>query len=152
MVALPSSLAVRALAALVGALFLLGVGYRLGVDAADNQHKADLADHLLRAEEQARAIALQDAEVTAQEEAKRERIRTIYRDIEREVTKYVEADCGKCGLTPDGLKLFNDALTGAARRADPGKQADPVPKPPAADEPTVRGPSPGVDPRLRKVL
>lgn len=144
MVALPGGLAVRALVVLVGALVLFVAGYRMGGNAADNQHKADLADHLLRAQEKVRATAVQDAETTREGESKRERIRTVYRDRELEVVKHVEADCGKCGLTPDGLRLFNDAITGTV---DPntGKQTDPVPKPPASDQPYVHGPDPIVD-------
>lgn len=152
MVAIPSGLAVRILVYLLVAGSLLGAGYRWGGNAADARHKADLADHLLRAQEQARAIALQDAEFTQKGEALRERIRTVYRTIEQEVVKNVEADCAKCGLTPDGLGLFNDALTGAASRTDPGKQTDPVPGPPASEKPAIRGLAPILDPRFRKIL
>lgn len=152
MVALPHGLAVRALVYLVAAIGLLTAGYRWGSNAADTRHKADLADHLLRAQEQARAIALQDAEFTREGEAIRERIRTVYRDIEREVVKNVEADCAQCGLTPAGFRMFNDALTGAAGRADPGKQADPVPGPTPQSKPAIPGPGPILDPRLRQIL
>lgn len=152
MVALPHGLAVRALVYLVAAIGLLGAGYRWGSKSATDSYKADILDHYVRAEKQAREIAVQDAEFTQQGEAIRERIRTVYRDIEREVVKNVEADCAQCGLTPDGFRMFNDALTGAASRTDPGKQADQVPGPTPQSKPAIPGPGPILDPRLRQIL
>ena len=67
---------------------LYGLGHRAGVDAC----RADLAGHLSRAAEQARQIALQDAEVSAQAAQVIHAIRTVEKRVEVEVINEVPAE------------------------------------------------------------
>lgn len=102
---------------LLGALLALALsaaaGYKAGYTHAENAAAADKAAALTRAIAQADAIALQDAEVLGGHEQKRERIRTVFRTIHDEVTRYVEthAAAGDC-LDPDGLRIWRAANAG----------------------------------------
>ena len=105
---------------------LYGLGHRAGVDAC----RADLAGHLSRAAEQARQIALQDAEVSAQAAQVIHAIRTVEKRVEVEVINEVHADCTTCALSPRGRGLLNDAIAGRAYTpADPAPPAGTLPAP-----------------------
>lgn len=115
----------------LGAWRLYGAVWARGWDARDAKAVAELAESIERAGAEARAIALQDAEISADLETERERIRTVYRNREVEVIKHVPADCIQCRLAPAGLGLLNDALTNGqgGASADPGKPDYTLPKP-----------------------
>ena len=124
-----------ALVALVGFGSAGAVGYARGHRAAAKDCALARAASVERATEQARSIALQDAEVSAGFEVTRTRIQTVYRDKAVEVVHEIPQDCSQCSLSPAGLKLLNDALSGqpGSPPADPGKPDQSVrpAKPPA---------------------
>ena len=114
----------------LGALGLLGYGYHLGHSNATTLCKANLAGSIARAAEQARQIALQDAEVSADVARTITKIRTVERPIEVEVIREIPADCVLCAVTPRARGLLNDALSGRAFQAPgAGEPARPVPPP-----------------------
>lgn len=99
-------------------LFVGAAGYKAGYKHAENAAAADKAAALTRAIAQADAVAQQDAEVLGGHEAQKERIRTIFRTIHDEVTRYVEthAAAGDC-LDADGLRIWRDANAGRIEAA-----------------------------------
>lgn len=65
-------------------------------------------------------------------EGDRERIRTVYQTIEREVSRVVDRPVYRdCRLDPDGLRLVSAALAGVAP-APGGQPPDPVQRSPPA--------------------
>lgn len=109
---------------------LAGGLYFSGRSAGVDSCRADLAEHLARAGEQARQIALQDAEVSAQAAKVIHAIREVEKRVEVEVVNEIPADCSTCALTPRGRGLLNDAITGRAYTpADPAPPAGPLPAP-----------------------
>jgi len=105
---------------------LYGLGHRAGLDSC----RAGLAEHLSRAAEQARQIALQDAAVSAQAAKVIHAIREIEKRVEVEVVNEIPADCSTCALSPRGRGLLNDAITGRAYTpADPAPPAGTLPAP-----------------------
>lgn len=125
-----------------------------GVASCNARHAKDLAAHIERAQTEARAIALQDAEISLAGETERERIRTIYRVLEKEVEKHVPPDCNKCRLSTIGIGMLNRALSGAKpETSDSTKRPDQ--SPPAESDSGERGSSGNngiIDIRQRKVL
>ncbi len=123
------------------AMLILYAGWRgysavidRGVAICEARNSKALADSINRAQEQAREMALQDAEVLQTGTLYRDRIRNTYRDREIEIVKHVPADCNACRIGPDGIKLLNDALSNAAATpADPGEQPAPLPGPAIPD-------------------
>ncbi len=115
----------------LGTWRLYGFVWDRGWDARDAKAVTELAESIERAGAEARAIAIQDAKISAGFETERERIRTVYRDREIEVIKHVPADCIQCRLAPAGLGLLNNALTDGQGRApaDTGKPDYSLPKP-----------------------
>lgn len=106
---------------LLALLALLGAGaagYKSGYTHAENAAAADKAAALTRAIAQADAVAQQDAEVLGGHETQNERIRTVFRTIHDEVTRYVEthAAAGDC-LNADGLRIWRDANAGRVEAA-----------------------------------
>jgi hypothetical protein len=104
---------------LLGALIVAGLvgyaafaGYSRGVDQCEKRHKLALAESIIRAQEQAREIALQDVEVFQGGTRERERIRNVYREREVEIVKYL-SDYVSCVIAPSGIRLLNDALSNA---------------------------------------
>jgi hypothetical protein len=83
------------------------------------EHKKALQDALDNAEASQRAAAESEARRLA--EQGKERI--VYRDIEKEVVRYVETHSSPdgCGLTDDGLRLWR-----AARDAQPVDSGEPA--------------------------
>lgn len=117
-------------ALVLGAFGLLGYGYHLGYGNATTLCKANLAGSIARAAEQARQIALQDAEVSADVARTITKIRTVERPIEVEVIREIPTDCTLCAVTPRARGLLNDALSGRAFQAPgAGEPARPVPPP-----------------------
>lgn len=109
--------------------------FNRGVASAEARHAIALAESIERAQAQAREIALQDAEVIQEGAAERERIRTVYRNREIELVKYVPIDCAYCRIAPPGVGLLNDALGNAKPpTADPGSQPPPLPGPTVPDQ------------------
>lgn len=104
--------------------------YDRGYGACARDNQAVLADQIHRAAEQAREIALKDAEIVLEGEKLRQKIRTVYRDREIEVKQYVPEDCNRCAIAPPGLGLLNDALAGkAASTPNPAQPSAAVPEP-----------------------
>lgn len=98
-------------------------GYSAGQRHAENACAADKSASLIRAIEQAEAVARQDAEVLTAHEQERERIRTAFQPIREGVTRYVERHAGTADecLDPDGMRLWlaaNNASTATAPRPD----------------------------------
>jgi hypothetical protein len=83
-----------------------------GVADCERDHNLALADSIQRAAAQAREIALQDAEVLDSTYRTVERIRTVYREREQGVKDAVPQDCRLCALSPSGLNLLNQSLSG----------------------------------------
>lgn len=81
--------------------------YHKGYQAHATKAKADLADHLGRAIEQANQVAAQDREIMLAGDARLARVRTEFRTIDREVTVYVREnpDAVPC-LDARGLCLW----------------------------------------------
>jgi hypothetical protein len=101
-----------------------------GVADCERDHNQALVESIKRAAAQAREIALQDAEVLYSTYRTVERIRTVYREREQGVKDAVHQDCRLCALSPDGLKLLNDALTNGPAGSDDTVGAPPgVPHP-----------------------
>ena len=123
----------RLVGAAVLVLGLLGAGgylYSRGAQSERMECKANLADSIARAAEQARQIALQDAEVAAGVAQVVTRIRTVERPIEVEVVREISPDCTACAVTPRARGLLNDALSGRAfQTPGAGEPARPVPPP-----------------------
>jgi len=108
--------------------------YDRGVAVCEARSAKALAESIVRAQEQAREIALQDAEILHAGTAERQRIRNVYRDREIEIVKYLP-DCGGCVIAPDGIRLLNDALSNAATTsADPGSESGTLPRPTVPDQ------------------
>lgn len=99
-------------------LFVGAAGYKAGYRHAENAAAADKAAALTRAIAQADAVARQDAEVLGGHETQKERVRTVFRTIHDEVTRYVEthAAAGDC-LDADGLRIWRDANAGRIEAA-----------------------------------
>lgn len=120
-----------AIYALIALLVSGGIGfagYQRGYKSATDSAKVDLAGHIERAATEARKVALQDAEVLQDGDTKRERIRTVYRERERELATMAPLDCNSCRLSPPAIGLLNDALAGSdAKPAYPNP--NPVPGP-----------------------
>jgi hypothetical protein len=113
-----------------------------------------LAASIKRAQEQAREIALQDAEVLQDGITYRTKLRDVYRDREVEIVKLVPPDCSACRLGTDGIKLLNDALSNATTTpTNPGSEPNPVPKSSVPDNggDTTRG-FRNLDSRGRQIL
>lgn len=107
--------------------------YSRGYAARDAECQAAVAASVIRAAEQARKIALQDAEVSAGFETTRTRIQTVYRNIEKEVIREIPADCTQCRIAPAGLGMLNDAISGRAfKTTPPGKSDQPLRVPESA--------------------
>ena len=127
--------AIFALVALVGFGSAGAVGYARGHRNATKDCALVRAASVERAGEEARKIALQDAEVSAGFETTRTRIQTVYRDKAVEVTREIPADCSRCSLTPSGLILLQRAYPSSDKPAstNPSKPDQPVraPRPPA---------------------
>lgn len=107
--------------ALVLALLAAGAGgYRAGARHADNACAAGKIAAVSRAIEQANAIAEQDAAVLTAHEGEQSRIRTVFRTIHDEVTRYAEDHAGaaEC-LDADGLRIWRSANAGAAAAPQP---------------------------------
>jgi len=101
-----------------------------GHDACELTHQAALAESLERGLAQAREIARQDAEISEYYERWRTRTETRLLTIREEVAREIPADCRTCALTPDGLRLLNEALRGVrAAPADPDQPDGGVPGP-----------------------
>lgn len=119
-----------ALAAVAAALYGTGRIHQARVDHAesvqqDRDRLAAIAAQLKRRAGIAHAVA-------AAYERDRERIRTVYRTIEREVAHVVERPVYRdCRLDPDGLRLVGAALAGVEPAAG-GQFADSVQRPTAA--------------------
>jgi hypothetical protein len=101
--------------------------------ACERDYQVALAASIIRAQEQARTLALQDFEVLQSGIVEVEKIRTVYRKAEVEIVKYVPTNCMQCSLSPDGLKLLNDALTNSSSEGvqpNTGVTPDTLPRPP----------------------
>lgn len=131
-----------------------GTIYDRGGAACEGRHALALAAVITRAQEQAREIALQDAEILYHGAAERERIRHVYRDREVGIVKYLPPDCAVCRIAPAGIGLLNNALSNAAATpADPGSKSGPVPGPTIPDQGGGAGRGfRGLDSRGRQVL
>lgn len=128
------------LVALVAFLGWRGYGaiYDRGVAATERKHQAALAGHIQRAQAQARAIALQDAEVATETIKIQRQIEIKYRDREIEVIRNVKVDDSGCpGLTQFGYGLLNSVIAprNGGTATNPGKPADRVPGPDSAKVP-----------------
>lgn len=105
------------LGALVGALFLFGVGYWAGSDATANSYEAKIA----KTREATQAII--DGEValanaaSAKLETRNAQSRVVYQTIHDQVATEVEKPVylDRC-VTDDGLRLINQALTNPSPR------------------------------------
>lgn len=124
-------LAIAAAVALGGTYFL---GRSHGADSERADHAAALVESVERAAEQARAIALQDAEVVNTYE--KTRTRTVYLTPKvAEVKDHAKtADTiPECHLTDDALSLLNEARGyPAPGAAHPGPSAGGLPAAPEA--------------------
>lgn len=111
------------------AVFLAGAG--LAGTAAwkykSYECQADKLAALQRAIEQANAIAEQDREVLQTYEAQATRTRTVFRNLTREVIRYVQShpDPVQC-LDADGLRLWRAANAGTAPAAQPDDTVPPA--------------------------
>ena len=107
------------------------VVYDRGVAACEGRHAVARAAAIEHAQVQAREIVVQDAKVTKQGAATRERIRVVYRARESALAGSASIDCGACRLADDSVRLLNDALANTATTPTtyPGEQHDPVPRP-----------------------
>lgn len=133
MPAIPLKAAVAGVVAITIAIAMF-VAYGKGKAACELAHKAALAEHLQRGIEQARIIAKQDAEVSEYYERIRATTETKIVNVRQEVTREVPADCLKCSLSPDGVRLLNDYLRGVRpSTSDPAKPDGGMPTPPARD-------------------
>ena len=144
------------LAALVAVLAWRGyvAVFDRGVDHCEARHGKVMAEAIQRAQAEARAIALQDAEVIYSGLAERERIRTVYRVREKEVEKHVPIDCNQCRLSPPGVGLLNDALSDRQLDTPDTRSQPPVgatPQPPGGDR-NIGGNGGLIDNRQWKVL
>jgi hypothetical protein len=128
--------------------------YATGYHNCDIEHQADIAAAAQEAADAARKVAAADAEIIRSGSDAREKIRTIYRDREIEVTKNVPPDCTQCSLTPAGIRLLNDAITNAPRSTPPGTGVPPYPVPKSAPGPdwNLSGRPPGNGPSGQLVL
>jgi len=89
-----------------------------------------MVESIQRAQEQAREIALQDAEVALDTIRTVQQIRTVEKVITVEVQNEIPTDCRACAITPRARGLLNDALSGLrAAPAYPGKSPGPMPTP-----------------------
>lgn len=125
-------LGLAAIAVAAGGLYVLGRIH--GAGACEQDHLANTAVHLQRAAEQAREIALQDAEVSAETAKVITRIRTVESAKQVEVKNEVQPDCNLCAVTPRGKLLLNDALSGWAFKT-PDTAESPRAVPPAFETP-----------------
>jgi len=112
-----------------------------GVQACEQKHAVVLAESIQRAAAQARALALQDAEVS--EYYEKWRTKVIVRNVVEEVTREIPADCMRCGLGPDGLRKLNEI-----RRGDTPADA----RKPDVRMPTPASPYDGLTPGARWLL
>lgn len=116
-------------------------GYRSifnsGVSYCEGMAAKELVAHVTRAQEQARQMALQDAEVLQSGTDYREVLRNVYRTREIEIVKQIPADCSSCRITPAGIQLLNDALSNAPTTANPSNprsESNPLPRPPIQNQ------------------
>lgn len=118
----------------VGGLY--GVVRHSGYSACQRDQQAALVASIQRAQEQAREIALQDAEVALDTIRTIQQIRTVEKVITVEVQNEIPTDCRACAITPRARGLLNDALSGLhSTPADPGKPPGTMPTP---DSPPYR--------------
>ena len=104
-----------------------------GISICEARNSKALAESIIRAEVQARELALQDAEVLQEGTTERERIRNVYRDREIEIVKHVP-DCSACRVSAAGIGVLNDALSNApAPPANPGGESGALPGPSVPD-------------------
>ena len=128
----PGSLGLWAGLAL-GVVGLCFYSYRVGVEACETEHKAALAEHLLRAQEQAREQAIQDAEIAFDHIRTVQQIRTVEKTLTVEVQSEIPTDCRACAVAPRARGLLNDALSGLSFAApDSSQPPRPVPPPESA--------------------
>lgn len=140
-----------------GGAVWLGIAHieQRGVKKCEEAYRVELAESIIRAGEEARKIALEDAEVSTDFEDMRVRIQYVYRNREVEVVKHVPPDCVLCRLTPVGLSLLNDSLTNHDRPDEAGnssKPDKPLPKLDPGTQWNLPGASSEADRGKRKVL
>lgn len=85
-----------------------------GYDRCQGEQAQALAGHIARAQDEARAIALQDAEVLSWGDRRDTEIRTIFRTLYLESAATPERDCS---LSPAGRVLWNRANRAASTAA-----------------------------------
>jgi len=114
--------------AVVGGLY--GAVRHSGYSACKRDADAAMVESIQRAQEQAREIALQDAEVALDTIRTVQQIRTVEKVITVEVQNEIPTDCRACAVSPRARGLLNDALSGllAAPPANPGEPPGAVPK------------------------
>ncbi len=121
--AVPPWLRWLAIAALMAAIYGTGRVHQARVD-----HAAQVAEQLVRAQAVADWLdrhARASRAIEAAHEGDRERIRTIYRNIAREVTHVVERPVYRdCRVDVDGLRLWAAANRGDSPPPDAAPVAD----------------------------
>lgn len=123
-IGLPMPYLILSIIALVAGVYL--VGRHNGAAAKVQQQRAELLEHTQRAIEQANELAEQDAQVFAATAVERERVRTVFQTIDREVIRYAQdhaSDTGEC-LDADGLRLWHAANAGSAEAFAPAGKLD----------------------------
>lgn len=91
--------------------------YRAGVKHSADACATDKLAAVQRAIAQADAVAQQDAQVMAAHEQARERIRTVFQPIRREVIRYVQTHAGAADpvcLDADGVRIWRAANAGGS--------------------------------------
>ena len=116
------------LALLLGALLLSSGSYHKGWDHATNAAKAAQKDVIEKAVADAVAKAKADADAAREFENRRERARAAARRAREKADADIEKNpgYGLCGLSPDGLRLYNDERAADLPGA-PSSGADAVP-------------------------
>lgn len=105
---------------ILGFIFALAASYTTGWKMATDNHKAKALDALIQETKTANEIAGKTEQALANIRIEN---RTIIKKAEKEI--HHEKVYSDCKPTPDGIRLWNDAIS----KEPAGKPADPVPEP-----------------------
>ena len=119
---------------LVNLLILISsvsVGYYRGYVGAERKCLVARTASIQRAYQQGANIAKQDAEVSANFEQVRTKIVVQYQTVEKEIVHEIPVDCSVCRISPDGIRMLNDAIRGdfTIPSTSPRKSSQPMRSP-----------------------